>query len=139
MKKIFSILLSISLLTINPMMISASNLNDSNSNPTTPFEVDRQMYGDEIDFRIVLYDESRNYVNPNLYNTFQFVPDDGLGGPNYFYKNYFSKIEWISRSGIISLSLTPKVDPVIYKQKIGNQFIQALVIIVTGRTVEIQR
>lgn len=65
-----------------------------------PYEADIQLYGSEITERVVMYDSTINHVSP-----FELVPGVGTG---INYMTFFSKVEWIKRSGVWSLSLTPR-------------------------------
>lgn len=81
----------------------------------TPYEVDRLLHGDVIDEEIVMYDETTGVYLPSYYDDAlgTIVPnavdpvDPGSGGGAYWTK-YFSKIAWVSRGGVWSLSLTPR-------------------------------
>ena len=98
-------------------LISTSVLADENMGlpkdfiGKSPYEVDRILHGNYIEDRIVVYDEETGYYNPLYFNLGNISPnaiepvDPGEGG---FWRTYFSKIEWVKRSGVWSLSLTPK-------------------------------
>lgn len=74
-----------------------------------PFQADLIMYGEEVDDRIVIFDLYQGYLNHNYLENegleLRYVVPDGGGGTSYKY--YFTKAEWILRSNVWSLSLTP--------------------------------
>ena len=121
MKKIMSFTLAFLMVFSNTLGVSAETINGEDE-ANTPYEQDRLLYGDQIEFRIVIYDQTTGYINPNYIDTLMgvtlnaVVPDDDVIGGAFHFK-YFSKVEWISRSGKISLSLTPRDGTVINKQK----------------------
>lgn len=72
------------------------------------------LYGDIIDKEIVFYDESLNFYNPAYYDlALNTIVTKGIdpvdpGGLAPYYMKYFKRISWTSRTGVWSLSLTPK-------------------------------
>ena len=116
MKKMFKLLLVVSLFACFVLPIDASN-----GTWYAITEADKASLGDEYDDIIVVYDEATNYFNPDYFtpseiSLYAMLPgDNGEGGP-FFYK-YFSRVAWVTRNGIVSLALTPKVVNVLEKNK----------------------
>lgn len=116
-KKLLAIFLASQLTLTGITSVNAFEQNNTVEKPKTPYEMDRMLYGDYIETRVVIYDAENNYINEEFFesllvDSYALVP--GEGGGNYFYEKYFSKVEWIIRNGVVSLSLTP-MGNVIYK------------------------
>lgn len=119
MKKTISLLLIFAIFIVSGHSTAAAN-GDFNELYSISY-ADKMQLGDEYDQVIVVYDEETKYFNP-LYldiedvTPYYIVPDDPGPGGAFCYQ-YFSRIAWVTRNGVVSLALTPKVDTVLYKSR----------------------
>lgn len=122
MKKVMRSLLAITMLIGSIVSVNASE--DMEQKDFDPIAYDEFLYGSTIDSEYVIYDEEKGidrledyveYVNPNA----RF--DDGDWADYY---RYFSKVSWINRDGLISLSV--KHTDAIYGEKENSWLTLAL-------------